>query len=436
MSVSLLCPTCKGNLATMPDGSLYCRGCMSAPAKGLKRPDVGTFSGKNGDRPDEAAGPEDLGGPVLVQLSRVQREAVRWLWQNRIPLGRLTGVVGDPGVGKSWLTLALASAVTTGAGLPGQESSCEPGKFLLLTAEDGLADTVRPRMEDMGADLEQVTVLTAVRDAKGNERHPSLLADIPSIDSVLAGGGYKLVIIDPLNAYLGVSLDTHRDAALRSALTPLAALAERQGVAVLFVHHLTKGQRDRAIYRLQGNIAVVAASRVVHLVGVNPDDETDRVFATIKNNLAPIPPSLAFEITDGRFLWRGESSVTEAALLRGDEDDGERTAQDEAAEFLRIILGNGPVEAKQVQREAREAGISERTLKRAKAALGVKSERLGAAGQQGGGTWVWGLPNVKGAKDATPARLAPLTPSDTKQAHPAPGVGPLNYSDARSGGGA
>lgn len=370
-------------------------------------------------------------GPILAQLSRVQRQCVQWLWQDRIPLGRLTGLVGDPGVGKSWLSLAVASAVTRGVALPGQESPGDPGTVLLLTAEDGLADTVRPRCEDMGADLERVTVLTAIRDAKGNERHPSLLTDIPAMESVLAGGGYKLVVLDPLNAYLGVNLDTHRDAALRSALTPLAAMAERWGLAVLFVHHLNKGQRDRAIYRLQGSIAVVAAARVVHLVGVNPDDESERVFTCIKNNLAPPPSALAFEITEGRFLWRGESSVTEAALLRGDEDDSERNAQSEAEEFLCTILADGPVQATQGLKEAREVGIAERTLRRARAAIGVKSLRHGEAGQQGGGKWRWSLPKVKDAKDATLRDSAPLTPPDTKQAKPASGVGPLNTDDGQ-----
>ena len=427
MSVLLLCLTCRGELATMPDGSLYCRACMSAPAKGLESPDDATISGPDGATPAV----EDLSGPILVNLSRVQREEVKWLWPDRIPLGRLTGIVGDPGVGKSWLTLAVGAAVTKGAALPGQESHGESGRVLLLTTEDGLSDTVVPRLDDMGADLGRVTVLTAVRDAKGNERHPSLLTDIPEMEKALADGSYKLVIIDPLNAYLGVNLDTHRDAALRSALTPLAALAERWGVAVLFVHHLNKGQRDRAIYRLQGSIAVVAASRVVHLVGVNPDDESERVFANIKNNLAKPLSALAFELTEGRFLWRGESTVTEAALLRADEDESERSAHDEAVDFLYIVLGDGPVEVKQIRREAHEAGISERTLDRAKHSLGVKADRQGEPGQQGGGVWFWALPNVKGANPPVPVNLAPLTPSDREQPQSASAIGALNPDDGQ-----
>ncbi len=141
---------------------------------------------------------------------------------------------------------------------------------------------------------------------------------------------------------------------------------------------------------------MVAASRVVHLVGVNPDDATDRVFANIKNNLALPPPALAFELKEGRFLWRGPSNVTEAALLRADEDEGERSVLSDGVEVLRIILKDGRVAAKQAQSEAREAGVSEGTLKRAKAVLRVESSRQGEEGQQGGGTWFWALPDVMG----------------------------------------
>ena len=359
------------------------------------------------ERPDGQLSPA---APVLVTVADVEREEVSWLWPGYIPKGRLTIIDGDPGVGKSWLTLAIAAAVTTGAPWPGQVESREAANVLVLTAEDGIADTVRPRLEDMGADLRRVRVLTGVQDGEGHQRHASLVDDLPVLDGVLAQGGYGLVIIDPLNAYLGTSLDTHRDAALRAVLTPLAQLAERWGVAVVCIRHLTKSPRDRAIYRGQGSIAYTAAARVVHLVGVNPDDPTERVMTCIKNNLAPEPPSLAFELTDGRFLWRGETSVSAAALLRPDADDGERGALTEAEDFLRELLADGPVEAKRVEQERREAGIAPRTLDRAKAALGVKSERQG--GLAGEGRWVWAL-----SKIVTPTSMgsvASLDGPDTK----------------------
>jgi len=325
--------------------------------------------------------------PVVVRLADVSREEVNWEWEARLPRRRIVLVEGDPGVGKSWLALAIAAAITTGAPLPGQTAPREAGNVLLLTAEDGLGDTVRPRLEDMGADLSRVTVLQAMRDERGNERHLSLVDDLGAVEAVLGEGGFKLLVIDPLNAYLGFALDTHRDAVLRAVLTPLALLAERWGVIVLCIRHLTKSARDKAIYRGQGSIAYTAAARVVFLVGVNPDDQRERVMVCLKNNLAPLPVALAFELSEGQFLWRGETSISAAALLMPDGDDGERTALAEAQEFLRDLLADGPVEAEEVEKQRRRAGVAEPTLRRAKATLGVRSRREG--GIAGGGRWLW-----------------------------------------------
>ena len=341
--------------------------------------------------------------PVLVRLSRVAREEVRWLWPDRLPLGRLTGIIGDPGVGKSWLTLAIAAAVTKGVPLPGAPTAVDPGKVLLLTAEDGLADTVRPRLEDMEADLERIKVLAAVRDHE-NERLPSLLTDIPALEQELSTGGYQLVVIDPINAYLGVTLDTHRDAPLRAVLAPLAALAERQGVATMFVLHLTKAQADRAIYRAQGGIAYIAATRVVHLVGVNPDNERERVFACIKNNLAPLPPALAFSLNEGQFGWKGLTDVTPAALLAADDEDVASGALAEAEDFLRQALADGPRGAKAMLDEGASVGIARRTLMRAKAAMKISSQMIGEEGKRGAGKWWWRLPGPGSEHDVKDAR--------------------------------
>ncbi len=335
--------------------------------------------------------------PVLVSLDTVKRQEVRWLWRGRIPRGRLTGLVGDPGIGKSWLALAIAAAVTTGEPLPGEADKREADNVLLLTAEDDLADTVRPRLEDIGADLSRVKVLTAVKGGSGGERFPQLPDDLVRLETELANGSYALVIIDPLNAYLGTSIDTHRDADLRSVLGALAALAQRTGVALLFILHLNKGQRDKAIYRAQGSIAYVAAARAVHLVGVNPDDERERALVCLKSNLGPKPTALAFEITDDGFRWCGESTLTEADLLAPDQGARGPSALDRAKTFLQELLAEGPVEAEAVQAAAREAGIAEKTLQRAKDALGVISDRTGFGPD---GRWTWVLPS-KGISTAT-----------------------------------
>lgn len=339
--------------------------------------------------------PAMAAGPVLVSIGDVQREAVQWLWAGRLPLGKITILEGDPGVGKSWLTLAVAAAISRGAPLPGQED-CPPASVLVLTAEDGLADTVRPRLEDMGADLGRVKALVAVRDPKGKTSHFSLVDDLEHLEGALQGGGYGLVIIDPLNAYLGTTLDTHRDAALRSVLTPLAALAERYRVAVIAVRHLTKTPRDRAIYRGQGSIAYTAAARVVHLVGFDPGDPSKqrRVMATVKNNLAAPPLGLAFEIAPGgrldqaAFRWLGETDVTPAALLAPEKD----SALDEAVTTLREALAAGPVKVTDLRKEAQELGISWRTFENAKRALKAEAFRLGEKGHRGRGSWYWRMP--------------------------------------------
>lgn len=385
----MICKLQRHGLAT-DDIAAFAR--QTGRDQGLPDREIGQILRSASNYPSEYSETEDRTqtGPVLVKLAEVERENISWLWESYIPRRRLCLLDGDPGVGKSWLSLAIAAAVTRGTLPPDQASANEPANVLLLTAEDGLGDTIRPRLEDMDADLSRVKVLTAIRDGKGGERHPSLVVDLPALEQALAEGGYALVIIDPINAYLGTALDTHRDASLRAVLTPLASLADRWNVAIMCIRHLTKGGRDKAIYRGQGSIAYTAAARVVHLVGVNPDDPQERVMACIKNNLSPQPPAIAFEVTEGRFLWRGETSVTAAALLAPDGDEGERSAMEDSMGLLRESLSGGPVDQVQMQREARRAGITERTLRRAKIALGVKSERQGGLG--GDGRWVWSLP--------------------------------------------
>jgi hypothetical protein len=319
-------------------------------------------------------------------MADVQPEPVRWLWSNRIPVGKLTLIEGDPGVAKSWLTLALATALTTAGALPDDQGSRSAGDVLLLSAEDGLADTVRPRLDALGADVTRVHVLQSVADRSGREREPSLISDLGAIEQTLASGDYRLVVVDPVNAYLGTKLDANRDTEIRAVLMPLARLAERAGVAVLGVRHLTKGGRDRAIYRGQGSIGYTAAARVVLLVGQDPDEPGRRVVVPIKNNLAPLASALAFEIADGRFLWCGESRLTAAALLAPDASAEQRTARDDAADFLRDLLADGPVAAQEAEQHGKDAGISSRTLRRARSQLGVKLTKAGYQGR-----WEWSL---------------------------------------------
>ena len=299
-------------------------------------------------------------------------------------------VDGDPEVGKSFLSLAIATAVTLGTALPEGQAG-RPGGVLILTAEDGLGDTVRPRAEELGADLTKLFCLTAIATSDGKTKHFSLAEDLETLEDYLRTCPISLIIIDPINAYLGASIDTNRDAALRSVLTPLAELAERFVVAVLVIRHLTKGTREKAIYRGQGSIAYVATARSVLLLGKNPQDESERVVVCIKNNLAAHPSAVSFELKEGEFHWKGLSTLTADDILR--PESGERvSAVDEASTFLREALAEGSRPGTEVEKEAKLQGISGPALQRARRNLAVVSKRIGEAGKQGGGAWLWSLP--------------------------------------------
>ncbi len=390
-------------------GWTFCPGCREFVAPAAVR----WATASNGATPAAslATSPTASLGPVVVTLNSVEREDVEWLWDGRLALGKPTGLMGDPGVGKSYVTAAIGTAVSLGNPLPGEKQGRVPADVLYLACEDGLADTMRPRFEDMGADLTKIHVLTAVKGLDGKERHPSLVDDLADIERALVEHHCKLLIIDPINVYLGSQLDTHRDAALRGALAPLSSLCERLGVACIFVMHLTKSGRDRAIYRAQGSIAYIGLSRVMLLAGANAENPDDRAVVWVKgNNSAPMP-SIGYEIAaGGKFRWiPGESSLTADQILAPDADNLNASKVEEAKAFLTEALSDGPEPARDLMAEAKdELGICKRTLKDAKARLGVKSTKRGFGKE---GEWIWCLDIAKGAKDAQLGNSAPLDES-------------------------
>ncbi len=285
-------------------------------------------------------------------------------------------VQGDPGIGKSWLSLALASAISNGWDLPGGHP-LRPAKSLFLSAEDDPSYTIRPRLDSLQADVGKVFLIRAAFNPDGSQRPVSLSDDLPRIEQYLETKGYDLLVVDPLNAYLGSVLDTHRDAAVRSVLAPLAALAERFGIAVICVQHLTKGGRERSIYRGQGSIAYVASARIVHLVGKDPD------------LLAPTPAGLAFDL-GGTFQWAGESPFSAEELLKPDATPEERQDMTEAKEAIDSLLAVGEMEERKVFTQLRKRALKDGLIKRAKADLlrqGLISVVKGPADPD----WIWNL---------------------------------------------
>jgi hypothetical protein len=330
-----------------------------------------------------------------VVLADVQPQAVRWLWPSRIPLGKLTVLDGDPGLGKSLITLDLAARITTGRPMPdGARSDLhDPRGVVLLTAEDDLADTVRPRLDAMGADVTRILALPTVRGAEGGEAMPTI-ADLAAIEAAVRWVDAALVIIDPLMAYIPDRRDSHRDQDVRRAMAPLAKVAADLGVAFLVIRHLNKQGGGNPIYRGGGSIGIIGAVRSGLLVAPDPDDSEGRrrILVPTKANLSAPAPALAYtiEAVDGvvRIAWHGPTGHTAAALLAVQNGE-ERPAIEEAATFLRDLLSDGRKPATEIKAAARQAGIAERTLDRARLRIGATTRREGFGP---GATWFWSLP--------------------------------------------
>jgi hypothetical protein len=335
-------------------------------------------------------------------LSHFEPEPVSWLWQHRIPFGKITILEGPPDVGKSHLTLELAAVVTVGGTLPDGRKA-ERGNVVLVTCEDGLADTVRPRFDEAGGDPDALHVLSGFNLNGGGERLPVIPDDVPFIRAEVERVGACLLIIDPLTAYLGEKVNAHRDHDVRRALAPLQRMAEETGCAVLVVRHLRKGATGDAISAGGGSIGFTGLARCVMLAAKDPEDETRRVLAWTKNNLAERQQSMSYRlVSDGEewahVEWTGVSRYNANELLEAGRPDEERSKTDDAVGWLREYLSDGPVGAAEAKRAGRENGFSERTIERARERLGAHVKRSGF----GKGSKVeWHLPYT-GIRTPTP----------------------------------
>jgi hypothetical protein len=311
---------------------------------------------------------------AVTRLADVAPQAIEWLWPARIPLGKLTLLVGDPGAGKSFASLAIAASVSSGTPLPGGERR-PPQSVLIWNGEDGTADTIRPRAEAAGANLERLYVIDGEQREDGHHAPFGLLSIDLLAEHVAAAADIGLVITDPLGALLA-GIDSHRDSDVRSALQPLADFAERFGVAVLAIAHLNKKQAEHALYRVGGSIGFVGLARSVLLAAVDPEDGR-RAIAPLKCNLTAAPEPIEYRIDEeGRFWWGQPSGeLTADHLLRTVRPEKYGGARHEAEAFLREQLADGSRNATDIDALAEESRISIATLKRARASLGVQSKK-------------------------------------------------------------
>lgn len=343
--------------------------------------------------------------PVTVVLSDVQPEQVRWLWPGRMATGKLTLLCGDPGLGKSFVTLDLAARVSSGTSWPDIPILPNPpGGVVLLSAEDDLADTIRPRLDAAGADPSRVVAIQAVRRSltptTTREDYFDLTEDLPALETAIEKtADCRLVIIDPLTAYLGKT-DSHKNAEVRAVLAKLFDLAAKRKVAVLAVTHLNKAGGLPAIYRAMGSLAFVAAARAVWAVVRDENDETGRrrLFVPVKNNLGADESGLAYSLESTESAAR---VVWEAAPVEMRADDalgGGQTAvaREDARKFvIETLQAHGGEMASDELSEAAEAnGISERTFRRARKAVAEVYKEKGKGGQ-------WRC-RLKGGQPCTP----------------------------------
>jgi putative DNA primase/helicase len=334
----------------------------------------------------------NISGPVIVRLSDVQPEQVRWLWPGRIAMGKLTLLCGDPGLGKSFVTLDLAARVSSGTCWPDLPLLTNaPGGVVLLSAEDDLADTIRPRLDAAGANPSRIVAIQAVRRKQPTgqiqEAYFDLSQDLPALEKAIQRAPEcRLVVIDPLTAYLG-DTDSHKNAEVRAVLAKLFDLAARLKVAVLAVTHLNKAGGLPAIYRAMGSLAFVAAARAVWAVVRDENDETGRrrLFVPVKNNLGADESGLAYTLEPAGDTARVVWEATPITMRADDALNGGRIAavQEDAREFVLATLNanGGNMLSAELTEAAKANGISERTLRRARKAVAEVYREKGKEGQ-------------------------------------------------------
>ncbi len=287
-----------------------------------------THSKPGRSQPEQLKSMSNPGDVVILGtvLTEVKTQSIDWLWPKRIPLGKITILDGDPGMGKSLLAISVAASVSTGRpmpdGAPGKE-----GNVILIAPEDGAADTIKPRLKAAGGDPSGVLLVNTIEKRNAEkikiaERPFTLSRDLNLLEEAIKLIKAVLVIVDPLTAVLGKNIDQSRDQNVREVFTPLAQLAERNNCAVLIIRHLSKVGSANLLYRGAGSIGIIAAARLGLIVVQDPDDEQKRILATTKNNLSKQASNLTFQVAENErgvpyIQWLGESNYSLKALSNG-----------------------------------------------------------------------------------------------------------------------
>ena len=321
----------------------------------------------------------------LINMEQVEIEKIDWLLYPFIPFGKVTIVQGDPGEGKTTMVLQIIAKLTKGEAvlpsgsdepaLEGKTMALEPVNVIYQTAEDGLGDTIKPRLLSAGADCSRVMVI--------DDNDQALTMMDARLEEAIIKTKARLVVLDPIQGFLGAAVDMHRANEIRPLMKRVAVLAEKYHCAIILIGHMNKNSNGKSSYRGLGSIDFQAAARSVLIVGRIKDEPEIRVVCHVKSSLAPEGKSIAFRLDkDTGFEWIGEYDISADDLLSGD-NRGQKIH--EAKEFLKEILVSGSVAQTKVAEEAESRGIKKKTLWNAKKELEIESVKIG-------NQWFWMLP--------------------------------------------
>jgi hypothetical protein len=378
---------------------------------------------------------------VLRRAADIEPKNIEFLWRGRLARGKHTAVAGEPGDGKSQLSCFVAATISRAGLWPCNEGRAPIGNVIIFNAEDGAEDTIVPRLMAAGADMERVHIVSAVMQTDGKGRRTfNLQADLALLErKIVEIGDVALVIIDPISSYLGKT-DSHKNSEVRGALEPLNELADRLKVAILSITHFSKsgaGNTSKALHRFIGSIAFVGAPRAAFAVIEDADQPGRMLILHAKNNMAPKPQGLAYrlvqtivcrDIVASHVHWEDEPVTISAdeALGAAESTRGDRSAREDAEEFLRELLAGGPVPQKEVKAAAEGAGVAWRTVRRAKDRLGVDTVRETEGGfGSGSGRWLWSLK----VSNSSLRRPSPDMDTLSKDGHLKDGPDPLSQPD-------
>ena len=308
----------------------------------------------------------------ITYYTDIESKQVDWLWYPYIPYGKLTILQGDPGDGKTTFILSIMALMSKNERLPFSEQRIS-GVSIYQNAEDDISDTIKPRLEKHKANCKNICFI----DSKDSP----LAMDDDNIEKAIRETGAKLLVLDPIQSFIGNNVDMNRANSIRPLMTKLKDTAQRTGCAIVLIGHLNKNSSGKSNYRGLGSIDITAASRSVLLIGKDPQNPSNRYLIQQKNNLAPIGETLMFRLMRDGVVWIQKCDVTADDILYGGV---KRSKTDEATDLIAELLEEGPMNANTIFEQAEEQGISKRTICNAKKRLPIKSIKTADG-------WLWDL---------------------------------------------